>query len=513
MSRQRNSPHAVVIGSGFGGLSAAVRLRAMGYRVSILEANEQPGGRASVFRQDGFTFDAGPTVITAPYLFDELFATVGRRAQDYFELMPVDPFYRVQFPDGNHFDYVGDVDRIVRQIREFSPDDVDGYLQMAEHARKIFETGYSKLAHVPFGRFSDMLRVAPKMIQLKNYRTVYGLVSQYIKDERLRQVFTFHSLLIGGNPFNVSSIYLLIHWLERRWGVHYARGGTGSIVKGIVQLLEELDVEIQLNTPVSEIEVSNGKAVAVRTESGARIECDIVVSNADPSFVYSRMIAAKHRKHNTDSKVARTKQSMGLFVAYFGTKKTYPDIAHHTILLGPRYKGLLNDIFERKVLAEDFSLYLHAPTRSDASVAPKGHECFYVLSPIPNTKGGQDWEKEHDGYFDRILDFLDNGCLPGLKENLVTKSAVDTRYFEGRLRSIDGAAFGPEPRLTQSAYFRYHNASPDVNGLYFVGAGTHPGAGVPGVLNSAKVLESVVPAVDHAERMQVTPHTDQHLYA
>lgn len=483
----------VVIGSGFGGLAAAVRLRAMGYPVTVLEATDQPGGRASVFLKDGFSFDAGPTVITAPYLFHELFELVGRDWRDYYELMPVDPFYRIEFNDGSRFDYVGEEDRLIEQIRALSPSDVDGYLRMADHSRRIFEVGYEELSDVPFGQLSDMLKVIPQMMKLGNYRTVYGLVAKYIKDERLRQVFTFQPLLVGGNPFQTTSIYMLIHWLERKWGVYFPKGGTTSLVKALVQLLHELDVDVQLNTPVDHIEVdAQGKAVAVHTEGGERIAAQFVVSNADPSFVYKNLIDPKHRKKHTDRAVKRVKPSMGLFVGYFGTKKTYPDLAHHTIVLGPRYKELLEDIFNKHVLADDFSLYMHAPTRSDAALAPEGHEGFYVLSPVPNNRSGIDWDAIEDEYFDKILTYLDERYVPGLKENLVTKSCVTPNYFEYQMRTVDGAGFGPEPKLSQSAYFRYHNKSEDVDGLYFVGAGTHPGAGLPGVLCTAKVLERIV---------------------
>jgi phytoene desaturase len=502
MSELTHTPHAVVIGAGFGGMAAAIRLRGRGYRVTVLEATEQPGGRAAVFKQDGFSFDAGPTVITAPYLFDEVFAAVGRDASDYFQLKPVDPFYRVRFDDGSSFDYVGDEDRLLAQIRDFSPGDVDGYQRLADHARRIFEIGYEELAHVPFSRVSDMLRVVPSMLKLQNHRSVYGLVSRYIRDERLRQVFTFQPLLVGGNPFNVSSIYLLIHWLERKWGVHYALGGTASIVAGMTRLMAEIDVDLRLTTPVEHIEVQGGRAVAVWT-GGERIACDIVVANADPSTVYTRLIERRHRKWNSDLAVRLKKQSMSLFVLYFGTDRTYPDLAHHTILLGPRYKGLLDDVFNKKILADDFSLYLHAPTRSDPSVAPPGHESFYVLSPVPNQRSGIDWEAQREEYQERILASLEATVLPGLRAHLVTSMAVDPRYFQHRLRSYAGAAFGPEPRLSQSAYFRYHNVSEDVGGLYFVGAGTHPGAGVPGVLSSAKVLERVIPTVAAHARMPV----------
>lgn len=488
----------VVIGSGFGGLAAAIRLRAAGHHVLVLEANEQAGGRASVFHQDGFAFDAGPTVITAPYLFDELFQLVGRNPRDYYELMPVDPFYRVVFPDGSRFDYVAEEDRILAQIQEMSPKDVDGYRRLAKKAEEIFKVGYDQLVDAPFDRLSDMLRVVPDMIRLGSWKSVYAMVSSYIQDERLRQVFTFQPLLIGGNPYETTSIYLLIHWLERKWGVWFPRGGTGALVNAMVRLLNELGVEVRCNAPVAEIEVENGAATAVRLEDGTRIECASVVSNADPSFVYSKMIDKRHRSSHTDGAVARKVPSMSLVVSYFGTDRTFPDLAHHTILLGPRYKGLLDDIFKNKRLADDFSLYLHAPTRTDPSLAPAGHEAFYVLSPVPNQRSGIDWASEQARYEDKILDYLDRGPVPGLRGSIVTKKTVDPRYFEGRLRSVDGAAFGLEPRLTQSAWFRYHNRSEDVDGLYFVGASTHPGAGVPGVLNSAKVLERVVGKPEHA---------------
>jgi phytoene desaturase len=490
----KNKP-VVVIGSGFGGLAAAIRLRAMGHEVVVLEAADQPGGRARVFRDEGFTFDAGPTVITAPYLFEEVFAAAGRDYRDYFELRPVDPFYRVAFPGGEHFDYVGDEERLLQQIREFRPEDVEGYKKMAAHSQRIFDIGYTQLADAPFSRLSDMLRIVPDIIKLSSYRTVHGLVSRYIKDERLRQVFTFQPLLIGGNPFRTPAIYLLIHWLERKWGVHFAMGGTTAIVNGMCRLLGELGVPIHLRSPVERIEVDDQRRVTgVRLQSGQLIETDQVVSNADPSMVYTRMIDAKHRRKHTDRAVARKRQSMSLFVGYFGTRKQYPDVKHHTIILGPRYRELLEDIFERKVLAEDFSLYLHAPTRTDPSMAPEGCESFYVLSPVPNQLSGIDWSDVADDYLDRILTFLDEGYLPGLKDNLATSFSVDPRYFEVAQRSYAGAAFGIEPVLRQSAYFRYHNQSEDVGGLYFVGAGTHPGAGVPGVLCSAKVLEQVFPA-------------------
>ena len=483
---------AVVIGSGFGGLAAAVRLRARGHRVTVVEALDRPGGRARVIERDGFRFDAGPTVITAPYLLHELFELLGRDSRDYFELVPVDPFYRIVFDDGTPFDYVGDEARLLAQIEALSPADVDNYRRLARAAERIFDTGYTRLADRPFHSFGTMARVIPSMVRLRSYRSVHGLVSHYIRDERLRQALTFEPLLVGGNPFSVTSIYLLIHWLERKWGVHFALGGTGAIVDGLVRLLAEHDVEVRLGTPVEEIVVSGGRVTGVRTADGV-IEADLVVSNADPSWVYRHMLEGRDAPRGS-GRARRMRQSMSLFVGYFGTDRRYEDLVHHTILLGPRYRGLLDDIFRRRVLAEDFSLYLHAPARTDPGMAPPGRDAFYVLSPVPNTRSGIDWSREAEPYFDRILEALERRVMPGLRDALVTRTWMTPADFEGTLRSVDGAAFGPEPILTQSAWFRYHNRAPDVDGLYFVGAGTHPGAGVPGVLSSARVLDRLVPA-------------------
>jgi phytoene desaturase len=484
---------AVVIGSGFGGLAAAVRLRSRGYEVTLLEALDRPGGRARVIERDGFVFDAGPTVITAPYLLHELFERVGRDSRDYFDLVPVDPFYRIEYGDGTHFDYVGEEERLLAEIERLSPRDVDGYRRLAAHAERIFDVGYTELADQPFHRFSTMAKVIPAMVRLESYRTVSGLVARYIRDERLRQALTFEPLLVGGNPFSTTSIYLLIHWLERKWGVHFALGGTGAIVDGLVRLLEEIGVEVRLSTPVAEIETREGRVTGVRTDAGERLDADLVVSNADPSWVYRHMLdpSAAPRGHR---QARRMRQSMSLFVGYFGTDRVYPELAHHTIVLGPRYKGLLHDIFRKKVLADDFSLYLHAPARTDPSMAPPGRDAFYVLSPVPNNRSGVDWSREAEPYFDRVLAALETRLMPGLRDHVVTRTAMTPDDFQHTLRSVDGAAFGPEPVLTQSAWFRYHNRAPDLHGLFFVGAGTHPGAGVPGVLSSARVLDRVVPA-------------------
>lgn len=496
-------PRAIVTGSGFGGLAAAVRLRALGYEVQVLEALDQAGGRARVFERDGFTFDAGPTVVTAPYLFDELFERLGKSRADYVRFVPVSPFYRVTFADGGHFDYVGEEDALLAQIRAISPGDVEGYRRLADHARRIFDVGYTQLADQPFGHLRDMMRILPDLVALSGHRSVYDLVSRYIKDERLRQVFTFESLLVGGNPMKVPGIYLLIHWLERKWGVHYAMGGTGAIVRALVKLLAENDVPVRLGAAVARIEVEGGKVCGVSLESGERLPADIVVSNADPTIVYGRMIDPKSLRRYEPARLLKQRHSMSLFVGYFGTNRQYPETKHHTIVLGPRYGELLGDIFDRRVLARDFSLYLHAPSRTDPNMAPPGRDAFYVLSPVPNQTSGIDWSQTAETYFDRIIQVLEERELPGLRESLVTRFSVDPRYFEHDLRSHAGAAFGLAPLLTQSAYFRYHNASPDIRGLYFVGASTHPGAGMPGVLCSAKVLERIVPEPRRQPRTNV----------
>jgi phytoene desaturase len=487
------SGRAVVIGSGFGGLAAAVRLRVRGWSVTVLEAMDQPGGRAGVFRRDGFTFDAGPTVLTAPHLLHELFALVGRDSRDYFGLVPVDPFYRILFADGTRFDYVGDEERLLAQVAALSPGDVDGVRRLSAHAERIFDVGFTRLADVPFDSAASMLRVIPRMIRLGSHRSVYSLVSRYVKDERLRQAFSFEPLLVGGDPTRVTSIYLLIHWLERKWGVHFAMGGTTSVVHALVRLLAELDVPVRTSAAARRIELSGGRATGVVMEDGERIPADLVVANADPAQVYGTLLPPETRGPLRRAMLATRRFSMGLFVGYFGTRRTYPELAHHTIVLGPRYGGLLRDVFDRRVLARDFSLYLHAPTRTDPSLAPPGHECFYVLSPVPNNRSGIDWQAEGQPYFDRILDHLQDRLLPGLRESLVTRFHVTPRWFEETLRSTHGAGFGLEPRLSQSAYFRFHNRSPVVGNLYLVGAGTHPGAGVPGVLCTAKVLDRIVP--------------------
>ncbi|MEM6582043.1 MAG: phytoene desaturase [Pseudomonadota bacterium] len=486
-------PHAVIIGSGFGGLAAAIRLGARGYRVTVLEKLDSFGGRARVHRQDGFVFDAGPTIITAPFLLEELWEMCGRTFSDDVDLRPMSPFYRIRYADGETFDYSGDADAVRREIARFAPGDVDGYDRYMQASEAIFRVGFEQLGHVPFDRLADMVKVVPDMLRLRNYRSVYSMVASYVKDPRVRMALSFHPLLIGGNPFTASSIYSLISYLEREWGVHSAMGGTGKIVEGMVSLLRNRGDSLRLNTEVEQIVVEQGRATGVRLRGGELIEADIVVSNADAAWTYRKLLPAACRRRWSDRRLQKSSYSNGLFVWYFGTNRRWDDVPHHSILLGPRYRELLNDIFKRKHLADDFSLYLHRPTATDPSLAPAGCDAFYVLSPVPNLESGVDWASEAERYRRRIEQYLGDTVLPGLSEHIVSSKVTTPVDFETDLLAYRGAAFSFEPVLLQSAYFRAHNRSEDVESLYIVGAGTHPGAGVPGVLSSARVLDSVIP--------------------
>jgi phytoene desaturase len=489
-------PHAVVIGSGFGGLAAAVRLGARGYRVTVLEKLDAPGGRAYVYRQDGFTFDAGPTIVTAPFLFEDLWRLCGRTLADDVELRPVSPFYRVRFDDGDAFDYTGDPAAMRAEVARFAPADVDGYERFMRASESIFRVGFEQLGHVPFSSWTDMAKALPDLVRLESYRTVYGLVSKYVKDPRLRIVLSFHPLLVGGNPFATTSVYSLIAFLERRWGVHFAMGGTGRLVQGLVRLIEGQGGAVRCGAEVAQITVENGRATGVRLAAGETVPADVVVSNADSAWTYRYLLPPAVRRRWTDRRIERSRYSMSLFVWYFGTARQYPEVPHHTILLGPRYRALLEDIFERKVLAPDFSLYLHRPTATDPSLAPPGCDAFYVLSPVPHLGSGTDWRAQAEPYRRALARRLSETMLPGLERHVVSSRLVTPRDFQDRLHSYQGAAFGLEPVLTQSAWFRPHNRSEEVERLYLVGAGTHPGAGLPGVLSSARILDTVVPHAD-----------------
>jgi phytoene desaturase len=487
------APTAIVIGAGFGGLAAAVRLACKGWRVQVLEKLDAPGGRAYVHREAGYTFDAGPTIITVPHLFEELWALAGRKLSDDVTLKPLDPFYRIRFDDGTHFDYNGDPDHMRAEVARFSPADLPGYERFMAEAERCYRIGFEELGATAFDSLRDLVSAIPALVRMRSWRSIRGMVNSHFRDPKLRIVFSFHPLLIGGNPSAVTCTYSLINMLERRFGVHWAMGGTGSLVTGLVKLLAQLGVAVRCNTQVQRIVTDNGRASGVELANGERIDADIIVSNADTAWTYRNLVAPEHRKVWSDRKLDRARYSMSLFVWYFGVDRQYADVPHHTMVLGPRYEGLLNDIFKRHHLADDFSLYLHRPTASDPSMAPPGCDAFYVLSPVPHLDSGTDWRTQAASYRQAIERRLESTLLPGLSKHVTVSRVMTPLDFQDRLLSYKGAAFGLEPLLLQSAWFRPHNRSEDLPGLFMVGAGTHPGAGIPGVLMSAKALESVLP--------------------
>lgn len=490
---QTPAPRVIVIGSGFGGLAAAVRLAGKGYAVTVLERLDAPGGRASVYKQDGFTFDAGPTIITAPFMLEDLWASAGATLADDVNIRPCDPFYTIRFDDGEVFRYSGDPEAMRAEVARISPEDVPGYERFLEKSAGIYSVAFEALADKPFHSIPFTANAMADLVRLEGYRSVYGMVSKFFRHPHLKTVFSYHPLLVGGNPFTTTAYYCLIAHLERRFGVHYADGGMGRIVQGLVRVLEANGGEIRCAAEVVTILTDQGRVCGVELAGGERLEADIVVSNADPGWTYGRLMGQVPRKRWTDKKIAAADYSMGLFVWYFGTRRRFETVDHHTILMGPRYRGLLDDIFNRKTLAEDCSLYLHRPTASDATLAPPGCDAFYVLSPVPNLASGTDWRQEGEAYRARVQRRLEETVLPGLGEEIVTSSFVTPADFETRYLSPLGAGFSLEPKLFQSAWFRPHNLSEEAAGLYLVGAGTHPGAGLPGVLSSAKIVADLLP--------------------
>jgi len=486
-------PLALVVGAGFGGLAAAIRLSAMGYRVQVLEKLDGPGGRAYVRRQDGFTFDGGPTIITVPFLFEELWGLCGRKLSDDIDLRLMDPFYRVRFDDGTHFDYSGDPERMRAEVARVSPDDVAGFDQFVAEADLCYQLGFEALGCKAFDSIFDLLAALPSMARMRAWRTMHGLVASYFKHPKLRMAMSLQTLLIGGNPFSVTGVYSLINALERRYGVYSAMGGTGAIVQGMVNLLQARDVPLRCNAEVKRILVEDGRATGVQLATGEQLSADIVVCNSDTAWTYRNLVAPEHRRHWTDQRIERGRYSMSLFVWYFGTDRQYTDVPHHTMVLGPRYEGLLTDIFRHHRLADDFSLYLHRPSATDPSVAPSGCDTFYVLSPVPHLQSGTDWAQQAEPYRQAVCRRLEETLLPGLSQHVISSHVMTPQNFQDDLLSFKGAAFGLEPLLLQSAWFRPHNRSEDVENLFMVGASTHPGAGVPGVLMSAKALQTVVP--------------------
>ena len=482
----------IVIGSGFGGIAAALRMKAKGYSVTLIEKHPDLGGRARVFKKEGFTFDAGPTVITAPKLLEELFTLFNKNISDYVKIIPLKLWYRFIFDDKSSFDYSGDEELMKKEIEKYAIDDFVGYQKLVKLTEKIFDKGFTELSSKPFNNISFMLKQVPALLKLKSYKSVYELISTYISDNKLRKIFSMHPLLVGGNPFTTTSIYTLILFLEKKWGIHYSLGGTGNLVKAFERLMKEEKIEIIKNSSVTELTNLNNEIVSVTVNNKDVLKADYIICNSDPPNVYKNLIKPNNYGFLFNKKIERMNYSMGLFVYYFGSKKQYNDVAHHTICFGKSYKDHLNKIFEKKELSEDISYYLHRPTATDPSMAPPGQDCFYVLVPVPNNLSNINWHKEGEKFKQLIINKMSEQILPNLKENITADFYVTPDYFENDLSTLHGSGFSIQPKFTQSAYFRFHNKSEIFNNLYFVGAGTHPGAGIPGVISSAKVLDELL---------------------
>jgi len=484
----------IVIGGGFGGLAVACRLAAHGFEVELFEKRDRLGGRAYVYEKNGFKFDGGPAVITAPYLFDDIFKSAGKRREDYFELTLLNPFHRVFDEEGNSFNYTNDLNSISKEIARWNLRDQQGYLRFLESTQAIYQKGFIELANQPFLKISDLLKIAPELVSLQPYQTVYGHVAQFIQNDFLRQVFSFHPLLVGGNPFETTNMYSIIHYLEFEWGVYYTMGGTGAIVAALGKLFEELGGELHLNTPVSELQTLGRLVTGVRLEDGTIRRADIVISNADILYTYTTLIPARYQNRSTQRRLERLSYSNSLFVIYFGTRRRYTDskLAHHNAILNSRYKGMMDDLFHHKTLSNSLSLFIHMPSRTDPTVAPPGCELFTVISPVPNLDSNIDWSITARPYRDRIMQFLEANYLPDLRSNILVEHYIDPLHFQNTLNSYKGAAYSARPGLTQSTWFRPHNRSEDFSNLYFVGAGTHPGAGIPAVLLSAKIADELI---------------------
>ena len=482
----------IVIGSGFGGLAASLRLKAKGYKVTLVEKHPDLGGRARVFKKDQFIYDGGPTVITAPYLFEELFTLFNKNISDYVKIVPLDLWYRFVFNDGESFDYNGDSISMEEQVKKFNPDDYKGYKKLVNFTEKIFDKGFTDLSDKPFNNLVFMIKQIPSLLKLKSYKSVYSLVSSFISNEKLRRVFSMHPLLVGGNPFSTTSIYTLILFLEKKWGIHYSMGGTGSVVQALEKLMLEENIKIIKDAEVTEILTENKKVKGIKINNSKIINSDYIICNSDPPNVYNNLIKSKEDYNFLfKQKMKRMDYSMGLFVYYFGSKKKYDHVAHHTIYFGETYEKHLDKIFEKKILSQDISYYLHRPSATDPNMAPNGQDAFYVLVPVPNNLSKINWIKQGDKFKELVLDKMDKTVLPGIKENVVSDFYLTPDYFEIDLATLYGSGFSIQPKFSQSAYFRFHNQSEIYKNLYFVGAGTHPGAGMPGVLSSAKVLDKL----------------------
>jgi len=484
---------AVVIGAGFGGLALAIRLQSAGVDTVLVEARDKPGGRAYYWEKDGFTFDAGPTVITAPDALEELWALSGHRMAEDVTLAPVNPFYRLSWVDGTQFDYSNDDAALAAEIAKLDPTDIAGYRRFLDYSAGVYAQGYEKHGQVPFLDLMSMVKAAPDLARYQAWRSVYSMVSSFVKNEKLRQALSFHTLLIGGNPMTTSAIYALIHKLERDGGVWCAMGGTNRLIAGMARLFERLGGTLRLGDPVVEIETLGERATAVLTKRGERFEADAVASNADLIHSYRDLLKGSRSAQRTAARLQKKRFSPSLFLVHFGIKGTWPGIPHHMILFGPRYKGLLDDIYDHGVLSQDFSLYLHHPTVTDPSLAPEGHSTFYALAPVPHLgKFPVDWNEIAPVLEKRILDEVGRRLIPDIHERIVTKFSYAPNDFRDDLNAHLGSAFSLEPILSQSAYFRAHNRDTSIPNLYFTGAGTHPGAGIPGVIGSAKATAALM---------------------
>ncbi len=483
----------IVIGSGFGGLAIAVRLQARGFEVTLMEKNQQVGGHAAQLKKDGYTFDMGPSLVTAPDIIRGVFGSAGRRMEDYIDMIKLDPFYRIYFHDGNFIDYSGDSENMKVQMAKFHPGDAKNYDRFMNDCHKIYDAVITDgLGSTPFMSLKTMFDFIPRAAKLKALLPAHAFVKRYFEHPYHRFTFSFHPLFIGGNPFRSPGVYLMIPYLEKAGGVWFTKGGMYSLVQAFERLFIELGGKIETGSEISEIKVENGRATGVMTNDQFHA-ADLVVSNADIVHTYKDLINSRHRKKWSDRKLKRTGISMSAFLLYIGSKKQYPQLLHHTLILSERYKGLIKDIFDNKILPEDFSMYLHAPSRTDPSMAPDGSESMYVLIPVSNLAGNIDWQTMAKPYADRVMAFLENDFgLTDLRKNTEVLEIFTPEDFLEKRNSFLGSPWGIEPKLTQTAYFRPHNRSSDISNLYFVGAGTHPGAGLPGVLLTAEATEKVI---------------------
>lgn len=483
----------VVIGAGFGGLSAAIRLLSQGHDVTLIDKRDKPGGRGYQYEKNGFKFDGGPTVITAPYMFDELFELAGKKRKDYFDLIELDPFYRIFNENGEYFNYMKDLDDACKEVEKFSPADVQGYRDFVHSTVDIFDK-FQPYTEKPFLKLTDFLKIMPDVWKTGTFRSMYGYAKKYIKDDFMRKVCSFHPLLVGGNPFDTPSILGLIIQFEKQWGVHYARGGTGAIAHALLQLFKEEGGKVMMETEVDQILMKNKKVSGIKFKGGSKMDVDIVVSNSDVAFTYKHMISREDRPKLLDLYFDNVSYSNSLVVIYFGTKRRYLDtnLHHHNIILGKKYKTLLSQIFNKKKMPDDLSLYLHMPTITDSTIAPEGCESFYVLSLVPHLDANVNWEEIGQEYRNSVLQYLEDNYLPNLKSNIVAQHHIDPIHFKNTLNSYKGAAFSVKPSLTQTGYMRPHNQSGFFKDLYFVGAGTHPGAGVPAVMASGKIASNLI---------------------